>query len=122
MLLQAAKSAAQQNSQGSPWSFWIMVLAIFAILSYFAIQYFTKGNKFSSDKSVIAIIIKIIALLFLIVGIINIFCFIFNGNWVLFAVGIACIINCPLFWGFAYVVDAAISKKNQPSKATETNT
>ncbi|MBR1916345.1 MAG: hypothetical protein IJ832_00615 [Bacteroidaceae bacterium] len=115
-LLQAAKAAAQQNPQGSPWIFWIMIMAIFVILSFFAIQSYTKGNKYSSKNSVITTIIKIIALLLLIIGIITIICFIFNGNWLLFAIGIACIINCPLFWGFAYVVEAAISKKNSTPK------
>ena len=37
-LLQAAKGAAQQNPQGSQWSFWIMIIAIFAIMYFFMIR------------------------------------------------------------------------------------
>ncbi|MBP5360867.1 MAG: preprotein translocase subunit YajC [Bacteroidaceae bacterium] len=40
-LLQAAKpaaSAAQGQPQGSQWSFWIMILAIFAIMYFFMIR------------------------------------------------------------------------------------
>ena len=37
-LLQAAKPAAQAQSQGSPWSFWIMIIAIFAIMYFFMIR------------------------------------------------------------------------------------
>lgn len=37
-LLQAASGSAQTSQQGSPWSFWIMIIAIFVIMYFFMIR------------------------------------------------------------------------------------
>lgn len=46
-LLQAAKPAAgaPQDQQGSPWTFWIMIIAIFAIMYFFMIRPQKKKQK-----------------------------------------------------------------------------
>ena len=45
ILLQAQAAAGAGQQQGSPWSFWIMMIAIFVIFYFFMIRPQTKRQK-----------------------------------------------------------------------------